>query len=369
MVYNKKNIWADKWHSKEDILFLGENPFYLLGIHSADDAADIGKAVRRKIEEDPENASLYQEAGHILRQGANRSEAEFYWLTGWAENPIEWVSSLLQGKAEKQEIPSLSPRLHLLCEMNQLYYGKPVELASLLNIETYFSQLSPQDGMEEINEERKKAGFPLLTDASAIEHYTQDILYQIGLAARKAAKRIAAAQYGEMLYAFGRQGKRGLVYYQLMVCYEAGYQGEICLLEKEAEMRLSKKGRWKKEETEDFFKSLQSLLSLWKPLYGRDGLWVVQPLFDRCRNRMIDFYRSGNPRMAEQWLGRLKALFSFSPALVEKLTMDDILIRQGGNLLKEGRVETDTSGFPKEKILFWVFMGFLIIGAAWHYCI
>lgn len=354
---------------KEDILFLGENPFYLLGIHSADDAADIGKAVRWKTEEDPENASLYQDAGHILRQGVNRSEAEFYWLTGWEENPKEWVSSLLQGKEEKQEIFSLSPRLHLLLEMNRLYYGKPVDLDSLLDIETYFSQLSPQAGMEEINKERKKAGFPLLTDASAIEHYTQDILYQIGLAARKAAKCIGAAQYGEMLYALGCQGKRGLVYYQLMVCYEAGYQGEIHLLEKEVEMRLSKKGRWKKEETENFFRSLQALLSLWKPLYGRDGLWVVQPLFDRCRNRMIDFYRSGNPRIAEQWLGRMKAVFAFSPALAEKLNMDDILIRQGGNLLKEGRMERDTSRFPKEKILFWAFMGFLIIGVILHYCI
>lgn len=229
--------------------------------------------------------------------------------------------------------------------------------------------LSPQEGMEEINTDRQKAGFPVFTDAPAIEHYTQNILYQIGVAVRAAAKRVPADQYGEMLYELGRQGKRGLVYYQLMVCYEAGYRGQLRLLEKEVDMRLSKKGRWQKEEMASFFATLQSLLSLWKPLYGRDGLWAVQPLFDRCRNRMVDFYRRGNPRVAEQWLWQLKSLFAFSPVLVEKLTMDDILIRQGGSLLKEGSAEEAPSHFPKEKILFWLFMGFLLIGAALHYCI
>ena len=350
-------------------MFLGENPFYLLGVHSVDDAATIGKAVQQKIEEDPENASLYQEAGHILMQGENRSEAEFYWLTGWGERPAGLLASLLHGEERDIQEMSLSPRLHLLLEMNELYYGKSVDLEALLALECYFSQISPLEGMAEINEERKKAGFPLLTDASAIEHYTQDILYQIGLAAREAAKRIPAEHYGELLYELGRQGQRGLVYYQLMVCYEAGYQGRLHLLEKEIAMRLSKKGRWKKEETERFFTTLQSLISLRKPLYGRDGLWSIQPLFDRCRNRMVDFYRSGNPKIAAQWLWRLKELFAFSPALVEKLTMDDILIRQGGSLLKEGQTETDTQHFPKEKILFWIFMGFLILGATMHYCI
>ena len=350
-------------------MFLGENPFYLLGVHSVDDASVIGKAVQQKIDEDPENASLYQEAGHILMQGENRSEAEFYWLTGWDEKLECVLSSVLQGKDSGVSEEFLSPRLHLLLEMNRLYYGKSVDLESLLSLERDFSQVSPVEGMTEINEDRKKARFPLLTDASAIEHYTQDILYQIGLAAREAAKRIPAEHYGELLYELGRQGQRGLVYYQLMVCYEAGYQGRLHLLEKEIAMRLSKKGRWKKEETERFFTTLQSLISLWKPLYGRDGLWSIQPLFDRCRNRMVDFYRSGNPKIAEQWLWRLKELFAFSPALIEKLAMDDILIRQGGSLLKEGQTETDTQQFPKEKILFWIFMGFLILGATIHYCI
>lgn len=350
-------------------MFLRENPFYLLGVHSVDDASAIGKAVQRKIEEDPENASLYQEAGHILMQDENRSEAEFYWLTGWGGSPNGCISSLLQGEESDKKGHGLSPRIQLLLEMNQLYYGKPVDLNALLALETYFSHLSPQEGMEEINEDRKKAEFPVLTDASSIEHYTQDILYQIGLAAREAAKRVPAEHYGDMLYELGRQGKRGLVYYQLLVCYETGYQGKLRLLEKEIEMRLSKKGRWKKEETERFFTTLQSLISLWKPLYGRDGIWSIQPLFDRCRNRMVDFYRTGNPKIAELWLWQLKALFAFVPGLAEKLTMDDILIRQGGSLLKEGNIETDTPRFPKEKILFWAFMGFLILGAAVHYCI
>lgn len=338
-------------------MFLGENPLYLLGVHSTDGASVIGNAVRQKMKENPENASLYQEAGHILMQDENRSEAEFYWLNGWEDSP--------QGQEDSEE--ALSPRLRLLWEMNRLYYEKPADLETLLAVERCFSQLSPQQCMAEINADRKKAGFPLLRDASAIEHYTQDILYQIGLAAREAAKRVPAERYGEMLYELGRQGQRGMVYYQLLVCYEAGYRGKLRLLEKEIEMQLSKRGRWKKEETRHFFTVLQEVISLWKPLYGRDGLWSVQPLFDRCRNRMIDFGRSGNPKIAAEWLGQLQVLFSFSPACVEKLAMDDILLRQGGCPLKEGDRETEPHRFPKEKILLWAFLGFLLAGAVLHY--
>lgn len=347
-------------------MFLAENPFYLLGIHSQDDAATITKAVKDKIEDDRENTSRYQDAGHILMQDKNRSEAEFYWLTGWtAKEVVSLVSSLVKG--ETVETVADSPRLSLLLMMNQLYYGKPIDLQTLLTIENEYARLSPQQGMEEINGDRERAGFAPLTDASEIERFIQDMLYEIGLSVREAAKRISAAQYGDMLYELGQKGKRGMVYYQLLVCYEWGYGGQIHLLQREIEMRLSRKRRWKKDEMISFFDTLHKLLCLRKPIYGRDGFWSLEPLFQQCRNHMVSLYNGGHPRKAEQWLKALQTCFSFVPSFLEKLAMDEIMIRQGGHLVKEGKIEAPAGRLPKEKLLFWGFMVFLMVGAALHY--
>lgn len=274
------------------------------------------------------------EAVHILGQNVNRSEAEFYWpIELPKEKALTFVEKVIDGETVGKEfLQPLSPRDILLVEMNQMYYQKRVSLDVLLDMEIQCSALSPLQIAEAINKVRQKSGFPKVCDASDIERWNQDLVYQMGLAFREILTHQPLPAMSEMLYELGRKGKRGLVYYELLTSYEETSQKQRKELEADVAYGLMILLSHPSQGKQLVQEKLEILISLLRALYGRDGWWVYESLFYQCRNRSIDLYTRKGKEAGLWWLEYLFSVFSFDDIGRQQLQQDRKRMQAGHSL-------------------------------------
>ncbi len=301
-------------------MFFTENPFYIVA----------------NLKKEEDHSLSLEEARHILRQNGNRSEAEFYWPVGVPkETALDWVEKVIAGHVFPVSFwKETESFVGLVLELNTMYYSGALSVELLLDMEQRFQALRPTDVAALINRAREKAGYPRPCDASDIERWIQDVLYQVGIAFRKAMARTSLSAASERLYQLGKQGSRGMVYYQLLSIYEEISREKRTELETELAYGLMILLSHPAQSQQLVQEKLEELFSLQKALYGRDGWWTYQTLYNRCRNRGITLYERKGKEAALSWFRFLLAQFAFDDKGKEQLENDIAHIEQGQPLVK-----------------------------------
>ena len=301
-------------------MFFTENPFYIEANPKKEEALTLS----------------LEEARHILRQNGNRSEAEFYWPVGVPKETVwEWVEKVVSGHVFPISFwKDTESFVGLVLELNTMYYGGALSVELLLDMEQRFQALRPADVAASINRAREKAGYPRPCDASDIERWIQDVLYQVGIAFRKAMERTTLTAASERLFQMGKQGNRGMVYYQLLSMYEESSREKRMELEAELAYGLMILLSHPAQSQQLVQEKLEELFSLQKALYGRDGWWTYQTLCNRCRNRGITLYERKGKEAALSWFRFLLAQFAFDDRGKKQLENDIAHIEQGRPLVK-----------------------------------
>ena len=301
-------------------MFFTENPFYIEANPKKEEALTLS----------------LEEARHILRQNGNRSEAEFYWPVGVPKETVwEWVEKVVSGHVFPISFwKDTESFVGLVLELNTMYYGGALSVELLLDMEQRFQALRPADVAASINRARKKAGYPRPCDASDIERWIQDVLYQVGIAFRKAMERTTLTAASERLFQMGKQGNRGMVYYQLLSMYEESSREKRMELEAELAYGLMILLSHPAQSQQLVQEKLEELFSLQKALYGRDGWWTYQTLCNRCRNRGITLYERKGKEAALSWVRFLLTQFAFDDRGKKQLENDIAHIEQGRPLVK-----------------------------------
>ena len=302
-------------------MFFTENPFYIL--------ENQGKG--------EENPLSLEDAHHVLGQSVNRSEAEFYWPVGIpTEEARDWVEKVVSGHCFPISFwKETEPFVGLVMELNTMYYGNTLSAELLLDMEQRFQALRPVEVAAYINHIRETERYPHPCDASDIERWIQDILYQLGIAFRKAMERLSFPEVSEWLYEMGKQGKRGMVYHQLLSIYEETSQKKRAELEAELAYGLMILLSHPVQSRQLVQEKLEELFFLGKALYGRDGWWTYQNLCNRCRNRGVSLYERKGKEAALSWFRFLLSQFSFDEVGKKELEKDIDTIEEGKKLDKQ----------------------------------
>lgn len=321
-------------------MFFKENPFYILGLeeNSVDDSypSSTSPASSPKVK-------------RILQDNQKRSEAEFYWI--WdigKEYALEWVRDIIGGRIfTLSSWNNLSPMTALILELNTLYYGKMMSLEWLLDIERCYQKVNIEEVTKKINQVRQSQGFTTLCDASDMEWWMQNLLYQLGIAFKRAMRGTSLLDVSHILYQMGRQGKRTLVYYQFVSVYEMESFSQREELKGNLVYGLtllSSHTEQGKQLTADMMEEYQSLM---EALYERDGWRAYEPIFSLCRGSGIAFYSQKGKREGSIYFQWLLSLFSFDPTGKSILLEDLQNIEQGRPLHGGAFFKNDTCRVPK----------------------
>lgn len=321
-----------------------ENPFYLLSVHSTDGAAAIDAALSHKrmaLSKEAEGAP-YSKAAHWLLQMEHRSEAEYFWPSG-----LPRKEAFLLAQSGESDSP-LSPRLRLLRFLNALPEGT-LTLEALLAAEEDFLALSPQEALEDIQRDRRVAGFPAIEEPWVIEGYQQALMLEIGSGAIAASRILPEEERRGLLIALAKQGRRGMLYTQLLSAYEADVAKGRAQLENDIAYALMISPNHPQQGLSLLAEKTRRYLSLSMPLYAMSGCWVLRPVFSRIRNRAIDLSERLGRETGEQWLALMEDLFAFAPVFAKEIREDQARLSRGEKLLgrKEETERKDRLEIPR----------------------
>ena len=255
-----------------------ENPFYLLSVHSTDGAAAINAALshqRKLLPLEAEDAA--SEAAHWLLRMEHRSEAEYFWPSGLPRR-----DAFLLAEGGESDC-ALSPRLRLLRFLNALSEDT-LRLEALLAAEEDFLALSPLEALEDIQRDRRIAGFPAFKEPWVIEGYQQVLILEIGSSAIAASRRLPEEERRRLLIALAKQGRRGMLYTQLLSAYEKDVEKERAQLENDIAYALMISQKHPQQGRSLLAEKSRRYLSLSMPLYAMSGCWVLRPVFFSIRN-------------------------------------------------------------------------------------
>lgn len=150
-----------------------ENAFFILKASTTDNRARLSELVEdQSLFNDPEKCSI---AGSELTNPKKRIKSEVSWLLGISDNEI---SSLLEQLNNHQltitnikNIPTLA-QLNLYIEIlvNSNFVSKEYFTDWLKSFSLRFEDISIQEIKDQINKDRSKAGFPLITVDSDLEN-------------------------------------------------------------------------------------------------------------------------------------------------------------------------------------------------------
>ena len=321
-----------------------ENPFYLLSVHSTDGAAAIDAALSHKRMALPLEAegAPYSKAAHWLLQMEHRSEAEYFWPSG-----LPRKEAFLLTQSGESDSP-LSPRLRLLRFLNALPEGT-LTLEALLAAEEDFLALSPQEALEDIQRDRHVAGFPVIEEPWVIEGYQQELILEIGSGAIAASRLLAEEERRGVLIALAKQGRRGMLYTQLLSAYERDVAKERAQLENDIAYALMISSKHPQQGLSLLAEKSRRYLSLSMPLYVMSGCWVLRPVFSRIRNRAIDLSERLGRETGKRWFSLLEELFAFVPVFAKEIREDQVRLSCGEKLPrgKEGISQKDRLEIPR----------------------
>lgn len=323
-----------------------DNPFALLGVHSTDSAAAIEAALAQRLaSSSAESRAAFAEAAHWLLQMEHRVKAEYFWPVGRSN---EDALLLVRGTLPHAEETALTPRNHLLAFLNGLP-KKTLTLPDLLAAEENFRVLSPLDAVEEINQDRRVAGFPAIEEPWMIEECQQELMLEIGSAAIDASRCLPEEERRALLIALAKQGRRGMLYTQLLSAYEADTAKERAQLENDIAYALMISSKHPQQGLSLLAEKTRRYLSLLMPLYVMSGCWVLRPVFSRIRNRAIDLSERLGRETGEQWLALMEDLFAFAPVFVKEIREDQARLSRGEKLLgrKEEKERKDRLEIPR----------------------
>lgn len=320
-----------------------ENPFYLLSVHSTDGAAAIDAALshqRKLLPLEAEGAA--SEAAHWLLRMENRSEAEYFWPSGLPRRD----AFLLAENGESD--CALSPRLRLLRFLNTLSEDT-LRLEALLSAEEDFLALSPLEALEDIQRDRRIAGFPAFKEPWVIEGYQQALILEIGSGAIAASRRLPEEERRRLLIALAKQGRRGMLYTQLLSAYEKDVEKERAQLENDIAYALMISQKHPQQGRLLLAEKSRRYLSLSMPLYAMSGCWVLRPVFSSIRNRAIDLSERLGRETGERWFSLLEELFAFVPVFAKEIRQDQARLSSGEKLPrgKEGISQKDRLEIPR----------------------
>lgn len=320
-----------------------ENPFYLLSVHSTDGAAAIDAALshqRKLLPLEAEGAA--SEAAHWLLRMENRSEAEYFWPSGLSRR-----DAFLLAEGGESDC-ALSPRLRLLRFLNALSEDT-LRLEALLSAEEDFLALSPLEALEDIQRDRRIAGFPVIEEPWVIEGYQQALMLEIGDAAIDASRCLPEEERRALLTSLAKQGRRGMLYTQLMSAYEEDMRKELSELVRDIEYALMISKKHPQQGIALLTEKTRRYLALAMPLYVMSGCWVLRPVFSRIRNRAIDLSERLGRETGEQWLALMEDLFAFAPVFAKEIREDQARLSRGEKLLdrKEETERKDRLEIPR----------------------
>lgn len=327
-------------------MFFGENPFDFLGVHARDGSEAVDKAVRATS---PEREMEARRAASFLKQEGTRTEAEFYWPVDLArEDVFPLVDRVMAGETLPADtLTHMVPLSRALFLMNELYYGKGVSADSFLKLEKAYSGLSLSSIVQNIRAAREAAGYPVVPDDAMLEGWMQGLVGEIGRAAQKASGRMPPAAYANVLVRLGQEGQRSMMYVQLLSDYEEQHREDIHQQEGEAAYAAALAATHPAEALELVKDILPGLIAEIRPLYVREGCWVLAPLFHSLRNAMVGMYKKEGKEAVLPWHTFLSHSFGFVPEISAQLAEDQQRMEEGKPLeLLQG--ETIAPRFPKK---------------------
>ena len=232
--------------------------------------------------------------------------------------------------------------------MNTLSEGT-LRLEALLSAEEDFLALSPLEALEDIQRDRRIAGFPAFKEPWVIEGYQQALILEIGSGAIAASRRLPEEERRRLLIALAKQGRRGMLYTQLLSAYEKDVEKERAQLENDIAYALMISQKHPQQGRSLLAEKSRRYLSLSMPLYAMSGCWVLRPVFSSIRNRAIDLSERLGRETGKRWFSLLEELFDFVPVFAKEIREDQARLSCGEKLSrgKEGISKKDRLEIPR----------------------
>ena len=148
-----------------------------------------------------------------------------------------------------------------------------------------------------------------------IEGYQQALILEIGSGAIAASRRLPEEERRRLLIALAKQGRRGMLYTQLLSAYEKDVEKERAQLENDIAYALMISQKHPQQGRSLLAEKSRRYLSLSMPLYAMSGCWVLRPVFSGIRNRAIDLSERLGRETGKRWFSLLEERFAFVPVL------------------------------------------------------
>ena len=224
-----------------------------------------------------------------------------------------------------------------------------LRLEALLYAEEDFLALSPLEALEDIQRDRRIAGFPAFKEPWVIEGYQQALILEIGSGAIAASRRLPEEERRRLLIALAKQGRRGMLYTQLLSAYEKDVEKERAQLENDIAYALMISQKHPQQGRSLLAEKSRRYLSLSMPLYAMSGCWVLCPVFSSIRNRAIDLSERLGRETGKRWFSLLEERFAFVPVFAKEIREDQARLSRGEKLLrgKEGISKKDRLEIPR----------------------
>jgi|GEM_PF-4395387 len=165
-------------------MFLENNPFFLLGVHSTDTKSMILQAADNKIFQHAGQESAIRSAQNILTNPRKRIRAELCWPCGLSKvSAYQWV----QGIVRHETIAAAEMQQVSFQQMVLLIYSLPYQrlqtaAAVITRIERLYTNLDGAAVMRLLNEDRVQARIARITEQHFIDEGLEELVDDFGTA-------------------------------------------------------------------------------------------------------------------------------------------------------------------------------------------
>lgn len=179
-------------------MFLQENPFYILEVHSTDTKGTIIKATENKIFDSVDGGEeRYKNAQNILINPRKRIDAEMSWLCGISKaEAYMLISSIKKNNMAEQILQKQDELRAIVILINELSYASLDQGPQYIqNLDEIYCRLSDKKCMSIINADRMKARIPVIAEEKFICSARKNLIDDVGRALSSLGKREGTSVY------------------------------------------------------------------------------------------------------------------------------------------------------------------------------
>lgn len=283
-------------------MLLNENPFYLLEIDSLTNKQNIDEAAEDKSFDDPEHEKIYENARDSLFNPRKRIAAEISWFLGMSWNDIPKNQSELK---TRNDYPN--PVAVFASAMNRIPDLEVEDaVVKIPELDSLYAKLKSEQIEKIINQDRKKAGIPLLQDTAVIDEGLRSLQEDVHQAILMLTKKMKHPVYTRLVNEIAEKlTQKKISYGNILIRFFDTYNLDINkdVLAEKAEIRriLDDKNILYKasliNELEIHMRKVASMTKarcLLSNLKGIDDFGEVEEIFIYIWQKCADFFMKNN---------------------------------------------------------------------------